>query len=395
MKFYKSQAPEKYSNFTEGFNFESLRTCYDEESIEVMKRITQYDTYNKIMSYLWPDINKETSIKKALNIKSLYEFQTFYMRDAIWKIVNSTSSGLTWSGLEHLDKNQAYLYIANHRDILLDSAILQIILDREEFETSEIAFGSNLIDKGFIRDLCKMNRMFSIKREGNIKELYNISKNLSAYIRHVIIDKNTSVWISQRNGRTKDGNDITQTGLLKMINLSGNSDFKKSFSELQIVPLTISFEYEPCDDLKIQELYSSTTQSKYTKAPGEDINTILTGVSQFKGNIHISFGSPIKEELSIIDKAGNENEKIKLLGQSIDKQIYQNYKLNKTNYIAYDLLNQKNTFMSYYETEEKANFIEYVYKKINGLTGDKDILKNLFITLYANPVLNMLKTINL
>lgn len=390
MKKYISAPPNKISDFAKEFNFELLRPYYDNESDGVMKRIAQYDSYHKAMAYLWPEMSKEEVIEKALNTKSPYQFQTGYMSEAIWKIVNSTSAGLTWSGLEHLDSNKAYLYIANHRDILLDSAILQIILDREEFETSEITFGSNLMDQGFITDFGRMNRMFTVKREGNVKELYDISRQLSAYIRHVIMDKNTSVWIAQRNGRTKDGNDITQTGLLKMLNLSGDTDFKKSFSELNIVPLTISFEYEPCDHLKVQELYLSSLHTKYVKAPGEDLNSILTGIKQPKGKIHVAFGKPIKEELSEIDKAPNENEKIKQLAAYIDKQIYQSYKLNAVNYIAYDIINQTNVFDSKYTEQEKNDFVSYVNNQTKGLKGETEILKNLFITLYANPVVNKL-----
>lgn len=391
MKLYKSKAPEKYSDFAKEFNFELLRPYYDHESDGVMERIAQYDSYHKAMAYLWPEMTREEVIAKALNTKSPYEFQTGYMSEAIWKIVNSTSDGLTWSGIEHLDRNKAYLYVANHRDILLDSAILQIILDREEFETSEITFGSNLMDNGFITDFGRMNRMFTVKREGNVKELYDISRQLSAYIRHVIIDKNTSVWIAQRNGRTKDGSDLTQTGLLKMLNMSGNKDFVKSFSDLQIVPLTISFEYEPCDVLKVQELYLSSLHTKYVKAPGEDLNSILTGVKQPKGKIHMTFGKPIKEELVEIDKAPNENEKIKQLAAYIDKQVYQNYKLNAVNYIAYDLLHKTNVFENNYTAKEKEGFIGYIDSKTKLMTGEVDVLKNLFLTLYANPVINKLK----
>ncbi len=390
MKHYTAKAPEKYSEFAKEFNFELLRPYYDTESKEVMERIAQYDSYHKAMAYLWPEMSKEQMIEKALNTKSPYEFQTGYMRDAIWKIVNSTSAGLTWSGLENLDRNGAYLYIANHRDILLDSAILQIILDREEFETSEITFGSNLMDNGFITDFGRMNRMFTVKREGTVKELYDISRQLSAYIRHVIMDKNTSVWIAQRNGRTKDGNDITQTGLLKMLNLSGDNDFIKSFSELNIVPLTISFEYEPCDNLKVQELYLSTLHTKYLKGPGEDLNSILTGVKQPKGKIHVAFGKPIQEELHEINKVNNENEKIKLLASHIDKCIYQGYKLNPVNYISYDLLNQTNVFENNYSTQEKEDFLNYIDQKIKNMTGEPEVLKNIFLTLYANPVVNKL-----
>jgi hypothetical protein len=391
MKPYISQAPKQVSSFAKEFNFENLRPYYDTETGEVMERLAYYETYYKAMAFLWPDMTREQMIEKALSTKTPYEFQTGYMRDAIWKIVNATSTGLTWSGIENIDRNKAYLYVANHRDILLDSAILQIILDKEDFETSEITFGSNLMEEGFITDFGRMNRMFTVKREGTVKELYDISRQLSAYIRHVIVDKNTSVWIAQRNGRTKDGSDITQTGLLKMLNLSGTNDFVKSFSDLNIVPLTISFEYEPCDNLKVQELYLSSLHTKYVKAPGEDLNSILTGIKQPKGKIHVAFGKPIKEELIEIDKTSNENEKIKLLAAHIDKCIYQSYKLNPVNYIAYDLINKTNAFDTHYRLEDKEKFLTYIDGKTENMTGEKGMLKNLFLTMYANPVVNSLK----
>ncbi len=370
MKFYKSEAPNNISDFATEFNFDLLRPYFDSESKDVMERIAQYETYHKAMAFIFPTMSKEEIIKKALDTKSPYEFQTGYMRHAIWSIVNQSANGLTWSGIDKLDKDKSYLFIANHRDILLDSAILQIILDKEEFETSEITFGSNLMDNGFITDFGRMNRMFAVKREGTVKELYEISRQLSAYIRHTIVDKNTSVWIAQRNGRTKDGNDLTQTGLLKMLNLSNNNKaFKTSIIELNIVPLTISFEYEPCDKLKVQELYLSSLHSKYLKAPGEDLTNILTGIKQPKGKIHLAFGTPIKKELDELDNISNENEKIKLLTSIIDKQIHQNYKLNAVNYIAYDIINQTNLFQNSYTEAEKQEFIEYTNKQISEIIG--------------------------
>ncbi len=393
MKLYISGPAKKISDFAKNFDFENLRPYYDHEAPEAMKRMVSYDTYYQAMAYLWPQISKEEALEKGLQTKSPYEFQTKFMSEAIWKIVNSTSDGLTWSGLDKLDRNKSYLFIANHRDILLDSAILQIILDKEDFETSEITFGSNLMEKGFITDFGRMNRMFTVKREGTVKELYDISCQLSAYIRHVIVDKNTSVWIAQRNGRTKDGNDLTQTGLLKMLNISGQKNFIENFKELNIVPLTISFEYEPCDDLKVQEAYLSSLHTKYVKAPGEDLNSILTGIKQPKGKIHLAFGKPIQEELLMIDKAPNDNEKIKLLVASIDKQIHLNYKLNAVNYIAYDLLNDTNVFENNYTTLEKENFMAYMHTKTKDLKGEPEILKNLFMTLYANSIVNKLPSL--
>jgi hypothetical protein len=390
MKPYISAAPERTSDFAKEFNFEMLRPYYDSETEEVMKRIAVDPTYQKAMAYLWPGITEEEAIQKALATKSPYEFQTGYMHHAIWSIVNKTSTGLSYSGLDKLDKNKSYLFVANHRDILLDSAILQIILDKEGFETTEITFGSNLMEQGFITDFGKMNRMFMVKREGNVKELYDISRQLSAYLRHTILDKKVSVWIAQRNGRTKDGNDLTQTGLLKMLNMSGGKDFKKNFSELNIVPLSISFEYEPCDALKIQESYLSSLHSKYVKAPGEDLNSILTGIQQPKGKIHMAFGKPIQEELEEISTAANENEKIRLLTVAIDKQIHHDYKLHAVNHIAYDLLHQTNVFEAMYTEEEKTNFLSYIDTHIAKLKGEPEALRQLFFKLYANPVVNKL-----
>ncbi len=390
MKFYTSEPAKKISEFAKEYNFESLRPYYDSESPEVMKRISNYEYYQQLMAYLNPNLSKEEAIEKAVNTKSPYEFQTHFMSNAIWTILKQSSSGLTWSGLENLDKNTAYLYIANHRDILLDSAILQIILDKEEFETSEITFGENLMQEGFITDFGKMNRMVAVKRDGTIKELYDTSKQLSAYIRHTILDKNVSMWIAQRNGRTKDGNDITQTGLVKMINLSGSKDFKQSISELNIVPITISYEYDPCDKLKVQELYLLDLQGTYVKAKNEDFNSILTGIKQPKGKIHVSFGTPILKELDEINKLNNENEKIKLLTNYIDKQIHQNYNLNPVNYIAYDILHQTNIFKTNYTESEKNDFINYTNDSICELVGEQDVLRNLFLKLYAMPVKNKL-----
>lgn len=390
MKEFKVEKPSHISDFAREFDFEELRPYYESEVGEVMKRMSEDPTYFKLMKYLWPEVSEEQARKKAAGTKSIRDFQTGYMAGAIWHIVNNSSSGLTYSGLDKLDKNNSYLFIANHRDILLDSAITQIVFDKEGFATSEITFGSNLMEKGFITDFGKMNRMFAVKREGNSKELYYISRELSAYIRHTLIDKNSSVWIAQRNGRTKDGNDQTQTGLLKMLALSGNGDFLKTFSDLNIVPLTISYEYEPCDALKVQELYLSSLHSKYVKAPGEDLNSIITGIKQPKGKIHLVFGRPIKEELTEINKIGNDNEKIKKLTAEIDRQIYSNYKLYPVNYIAYDITHTTNVFESNYTPKEKEDFINYVATKVAQLNGEPDVLKNMFYKMNALPLINKL-----
>lgn len=377
------------------FNFEDIRPYYDNEARGVMRRLQHDPLFMKLVNHLWPTMTQEEAFAKADKVTSNMAFQLEFMHQAIRVIVSRSSTGLTCDGFENVDPKKAYLYIANHRDILLDSAILQILLVEHGFETSEITFGNNLMQGDFITDFGKLNRMFTVLREGNSRELYEISQKLSAYIRHTIVEKNVSVWIAQRNGRTKDGNDMTQTGLIKMLNMSGGKNFTESIQQLNIVPLSISYEYEPCDDLKVQELYLSSLHSKYVKAPGEDLNSILTGILQPKGRIHMSVGKPIHAELAEIEKISNENDKIKHLVNCIDEQLYANYKVWPVNYIACDISNESSEFSAHYTEKEKNEFIHYIKQKISKLKGEEQSLFNLFINMYANPVkAKKLSTIN-
>lgn len=369
------------------YNFDDIRPYYDHEAHDAMQKLKNDPIFMKLVEYIWPGMTREEAFSKAEKVNDNMGFQLEFMHQAIRVIVERSSDGLTCSGFENVDPDKAYLYIANHRDILLDSAILQILLVEHGFKTSEITFGNNLMQGDFITDFGKINRMFTVLREGNSRELYEISQKLSAYIRHTILEKNVSVWIAQRNGRTKDGSDLTQTGLIKMLNLSSKKNFAESMKELRIVPLCISYEYEPCDDLKVQELYLSSLHSKYVKAPGEDLNSIITGIKQYKGRIHMALGKPIASELDEIEKTtGNENEKIKQLVNLIDEQLYNNYKLWPVNFIANDIANNSDQYATKYTPEEKEKFIGYINNKISTLKGDEQTLFNIFINMYSNPV---------
>ena len=378
--------PPLISAFAREFNFEDIRPYYDNEARSIMFRMLEDPLFFKLVNYLWPEMTAEEVRSKADKVFSNLDFQLQFMHAAIRTIVARSSDGLTCSGFEQLDKNESYLFIANHRDILLDSAILQILLVENGFSTSEITFGNNLMDSGFITDFGRLNRMFTVQREGTSKELYEISRKLSAYIRHTIEDKRTSVWIAQRNGRTKDGLDLTQTGLLKMLNISGTASFEKNYEQLRIVPLTISYEYEPCDVLKVKELYLSSLHTKYKKAQGEDLNSIVTGIRQPKGRIHLAIGKPIVEELQRLNEISNDNEKTKKLTSWIDKQIYTHYKLWPTNYIAADLLEKSDKYNQYYTSEEKSSFVSYMKNSLAGIDGDSDFIEQLFLKIYGQPV---------
>lgn len=368
--------------------FDDIRPYYDHEVAPALQRLIKDPLFMKLVNHLWPGTSFEEMSAKAEKVHTAMGFQIEFMHPAIRTIVARSSQGLTCSGFENLDKNRSYLFVANHRDILLDSAILQILLVENGFNTSEITFGNNLMEEGFITEFGKLNRMFTVLREGTGRELYDISKKLSAYIRHTIVEKGVSVWIAQRNGRAKDGNDHTQTGLLKMLNMSGEGSFSKKNFELGIVPVTISYEYEPCDALKVQELHLSSLHSKYLKAPGEDLNSIVTGITQQKGRIHLSVGTPIIDELDQLEKIDNDNDKIKQLATLIDRQIYTNYMLWPVNYIAADLLENNNQYLTKYSLSEKQDFINYINAKVSKMDGEPEALTNLFIKMYASPVKN-------
>jgi len=371
-------------------DFEKIRPYHDYEINMAMDRITKDPFFDKIASYVFPEKNLEEVKSIFLSINSADEFQLKFSHLAVRRVVELSSDGLTFEGFDKLDPLKPYLFIANHRDIVLDSAILQVLLVEHNIRTSEITFGSNLMNSPFIIDIGKVNKMFTVFRGGNRIELLNNSKLLSSYIRYAITEKHNSVWIAHRNGRTKDGNDKTEEALLKMLNLSGKQDIKNNFSELNIIPLTISYEYEPCGTLKVNELYQSLI-SEYKKAQGEDFNSIVKGFTQPKGRIHLCAGKLITTEFLNIDENKSYKENISIITKNIDNQIYKDYRLWKTNYIAYDVLANNTSSNEHYSIEDKEKFLLFVINEINKLEGDKLVLKEMYLKMYANPVMNFMK----
>jgi hypothetical protein len=233
-----------------------------------------------------------------------------------------------------------------------------------------------------------VNRMFRVERGANKAELLSISQKLSAYIRHTITNKKTSVWIAQRPGRTKNGNDKTEAGLLKMFNMSGSDDFTGSFGELNIVPLVISYEYEPCCVFKIKELLATMQNGTYQKRPDEDLMSIITGITQYKGRVNLSVGRPANLYLDMIDRKDTLNNKLTKLAELIDAEVYSNYRLWPGNYVAYDFKNNCTEHDSFYTSEEKEKFLLYMENEIKGIEGDRRVIEELFLSIYANPVIN-------
>ncbi|MGD0710383.1 MAG: acyltransferase [Bacteroidales bacterium] len=370
-------------------DFEDIRPYHDSEINEALRRIIESPSFAPIAAFVFPERSVEDTTTMVKDIKSSDEFQVKFMHKAVRQVISTSSDGFSFSGFENIDPKTSYLFISNHRDIVLDSAILQALLVELDIPRTEITFGSNLMINPFIIDFGKVNKMFKVQRGGTKIELLKNSIQLSAYIRYTITEKHHSAWIAQRNGRTKNGNDKTEEALLKMLNLSGEKGFVENFSALNIAPLTISYEYEPCGTFKVNELYKSL-QGEYKKSPGEDFNSIITGFTQPKGRIHLCAGKCVNEELKGFDENRSANENISKLTAMIDKQIYNDYKLWKTNHIAYDLM-VKDSFSHLYTEKEKSDFISFIEKEIMKLEGDKKVLKDMYLKMYANPVINYLQ----
>ena len=367
--------------------FEKTRPYIDAEIPAAVRRVADNPAFSQIIAYLFPSVDFEDYKKQFLQIQTVEQFQKQVMQKAIHSIVNMTSDGLSTQGFEKLSNNKKGMFIGNHRDILLDAAILQIMLFQFDLDTSEITFGSNLMKGEIVIDIGKMNKMFRIVRGGNIRDFYKNSIEVSSYMRYAITQKKQSVWIAQRNGRTKDGNDKTEMAVLKMFAISSEKPFVDNLAELNITPLVISYEYEPCDFLKTQELFVTKYQ-KYEKAPGEDLNSILQGIRQPKGHIHLVAADSItNEELLFCDQLG-KNNKYQKLAQIIDNRVYANYQLWKTNYIAHDLWAKSYKYHDFYSESEKSAFIEYMDNGLHSLIGDYDELRDIFLLIYAQPVIN-------
>jgi hypothetical protein len=369
-------------------DFESIRPFDDQEINQAIRRVVAAPEFDKILDFLFPGEDKSKIIDEIGQIQSALEFQKKFMHPLVNSIVRKTSDGLTTSGFENLTKGIPFLFVGNHRDIVLDSAILQVILVDFGHETSEITFGSNLMQTPFIIDVGKINRMFKVTRGGNRMEFFRNSQLLSQYIRYAILQKRHSVWIAQRNGRTKDGSDKTETGLLKMFNMSGSGDFMKSFSELNIIPLSISYEYEPCCAYKIRELMSTTEGIPYEKEPFEDLLSIVNGITQPKGRIHLAACTPVNEFLQTADEPCNLNDKINKLASLIDETIYQNFRLWPANYISCDLLHNTRRYTMHYTPKDEEKFEAYVKKELSLFSGNVTKQRKLLLQMYAYPVMN-------
>ncbi len=368
--------------------FEDIRPYGDHEVADVVGRLVENPSFYDVLRFVFPDWTKQQVRSKMSEISSVADFQDKISYPGMRTLIDRTTDSLTVSGLENIQKGKAYLFISNHRDIILDSATLNVLLYQNGFGTTETAIGNNLLSSNLITDLTKLNKNFVVKRNTGAREFYENSMRLSAYIRHTIIQSNNSIWIAQREGRTKDGLDKTQPGLLKMLSISCDEPLRHCFRDLHVTPVAISYEYDPCDVLKIPELKCISREEKYEKAPDEDFKSIITGLTGHKGRIHVSIGKTIDSELDTLADFPNMNDKLRILGELIDQQIFQNYKLWPSNYMALDLLENDVSNKPEYEGRDIRSFESELKNKLSesGLNTEEDY--RYLLGMYANPVKN-------
>lgn len=366
-------------------NFDNIRCYTDEEAVEALRRMVGYDEFYPLFRHVFPDLSKAGLTDLFLSLNGSYDFQKRVVDKAVKTVVSLSMDEFSWSGIENIKNDGAYLYVANHRDIVLDAALLQHVLVSNNMNTTQITFGSNLMTTPFIIDFGKTNKMFTVFRNPDSREQIRISKQLSEYMRYVIEVKNESLWIAQRSGRTKDGTDITQQGLLRMFSMSGNGSVKQRLKELNIVPLTISYEFEPCDYLKVFETFHAK-HGKYEKKQGEDYKSIVEGIAGYKGRTKLVIGQPLTNFIDALPDSMDKKEFFKTLAAEIDRQIYKNYKLWPSNYIAEDLLHNNQKYSANYTNAEKERFLEIMNKKMALVDLKEDDFKSHFLQMYANPV---------
>lgn len=369
--------------------FESICPYTDEETAKALAVVADHPAVTAVSKYIFPN-EKETFLRDVLKkIHSVEEFQKMVMFRAVEWVIKSSTSGFTYDGLENIQAIKGcYLAMSNHRDIILDPALTQYMLGQNNLPMTQIAVGDNLLSNKYIEILIRSNRMIKVIRGISARTLYLSSQLLSKYIRRNITEGVSSIWLAQREGRTKNGLDTTEQGLLKMLDMSGHGDFVENFEQLNIVPLSISYEYEPCDILKARELYLSR-RGPYVKTENEDLVSIVTGIKEFKGGIHLNIGTRLTHDEIYEASFCTGNDRYQFIRHAVDRRVRAGYKLWKTNYMASDMLSGDSLWKKKYSADDFEKFGAYINGQLDKVEGeglDRAELREILLQIYANPV---------
>lgn len=373
--------------------FDSIRPFEPEELPAVYDRLLQNSQFRSVVALLYPDTPIEAIEAKMRACKTNLDFQKAFCYGFLEQLLARLSTGCDMD-IANLDTNGRYTFVSNHRDIVLDSALLDKLLVDAGFNTTcEIAIGDNLLSLPWVKDLVRVNKSFIVERALSMREMLMSSKRLSEYMHYVIAQKNDNIWIAQREGRAKDSNDRTQESILKMMAMGGEGTITDRLKQLHITPLAISYEYDPCDYLKAAELQSRRDNPNWKKGPTDDIVSMQTGIMGYKGRIHYQCAPCIDSYLDSLPADTPKTEIFRIIAQHIDRQIFAGYRLYPGNYVALDLLQGTQDYTAHYTAEEKATFENYLngqMAKIQIENKDENFLRQQMLAMYANPAKNQL-----
>lgn len=373
--------------------FDDIRPLYDEEVPGIIEELLGDPEFKRVVYFLLPDTDWEAFTSQMRSFKTKKEFQDGIVRKTVKYITDKTTTQLDLGGVENVRKDKAYSYLSNHRDIVMDASALCILLADAGLDTTEIAIGDNLLIHPWIEKFVRLNKSFIVQRGVSIRQMLEVSGKLSRYIHYTILEKNQSIWIAQREGRSKDSNDNTQESLLKMLSLAGEN-FLDGIRKVNIAPLSISYEYDPCDFLKAKEFQLKRDNPEYKKTPLDDLINMETGLFGFKGNVHFQIGRPINglidESVALLEK----QEQTTAIANLINREIHLNYQFYPGNYIAFDRLSEHKSFEDKYTQQDIDTFNAYIEKQLGLIKMDnKDLpfLTEKLLEMYANPLRNYLK----
>lgn len=373
--------------------FDEIRPYNDEELPQIFEELIADPAFQKAASGVIPNVPFELLAQKMRACKTKLDFQKTFCYGLLWKIAADYTDGLTLDHSALPDKSKAYTYISNHRDIILDSGFLSILLVDQKMDTVEIAIGDNLLIYPWIKKLVRVNKSFIVQRTLTMRQMLESSARMSRYMHYTINEKNQSIWIAQREGRAKDSNDRTQDSVLKMLAMGGEGDLIDRLKEMNIAPLAISYEYDPCDFLKAQEFQLKRDVEGYKKTTQDDLISMQTGLFGYKGRVHFQTAPCINDLLDELDRSLPKQELFSRISNGIDRRIHRNYRIYPGNYIAYDWMNGTSEFADHYTPEEKQRFTAYIEQQLEKIkipNKDVDFLRGKLLLMYSNPLINHL-----
>lgn len=378
--------------------FNDIRPLLDSEVEDAIRKLLNDPKFENAVRYMNPDVNWPELEAQLLTYKNRYDFQHEMIYQTVTQLASKVTKGLESDGWKNISKNEAHIFLSNHRDIVLDASFLNILCHENDFDTTEIAIGDNLLIHPWIDTLVRLNKSFVVRRGVSVRQMLEVSKHMSEYIHYTMSHNKESVWMAQREGRAKDGDDKTQESLLKMLSLAGEGgNFIDNLKELNIIPLSISYEYDPCDYLKAREFQLKRDNADYKKTQEDDLINMQIGILGQKGRVFYRFGTSINPQLDEIAMAQTDKRlQIGMVAKVIDNQIYRNYEIYPCNYIALDLLAGSSEFTDKYTLDEKLRFEQYLVNQVNKISDlenkDEDYLTTKILQMYSNPLKNYLST---